>query len=222
MEKRITESDLMLAIGELPEELVKYPASTTARYKIIKRLSAVAACFIVAVSLILIYPGLPKFDGMGGNAMDSAPSHGNSSDMNNAPTQNGNGSGKIESVHVGDISDSPLKFVIEESYIFYKTGIFENNYLQISENADGDILALLPRSIGESYSITALNEGGSKIDIEWQLTEEAALLEIPREVCAVLLESDEVEFGIELLIGIDGGKHTVTVRKLSSIGTGST
>ena len=41
MEKKITSDDLLMAIGDLPEELVKYPTPAAARYKIIKRLSAV-------------------------------------------------------------------------------------------------------------------------------------------------------------------------------------
>ena len=222
MEKKITSDDLLMAIGDLPEELVKYPTPAAARYKIIKRLSAVAACFIVAVSLILIYPGAPKSDGMDAGAMDSAPNGGNSSDMNNAPSQNGSSTGKEETVYVGDISDSPLKFVIEESYTFYKICLYDNNYLQINKKSDGDILIHLPRSIGELYSITALDKDAKAIDLEYRLTETAALLDIPSEVCAILLESDNSEYGIEILIDTEDGKNTVTVTKISSLGTSGT
>ncbi len=223
MEKIISTDDLMLAIGELPEDLVKYPAAHN--YSLIKRLSAVAACFIAVISLIFIYPGMPKFDGVGGNNMDSAPNDSNNDQMNNSSSQNGSDSGMTEEeVYVGDISDSPLKFVIEQSYIFYKIGIFDNNNLQIYENAGKNMLMLLPRSIGELYSITALDKYGKTVDLEWRPTSEAALLEIPTEVCALLLESDESEVGIELIIDTEAemDRRTVTVKALSSHGTGDT
>ena len=118
MKRVISGEDILLAIGEIDEKLLAYPAKMATRATIFKKLAVACVSFAVCATLafIALKPGLPMLDKNAGESMD-----GSGSMMGGVDNENSAPSSPRPPENDSDVSNSILGALRIE-----KDGSFEN------------------------------------------------------------------------------------------------
>ena len=150
MDNKITGAELLIAIGDLPEELLSKPSKRKSTpLMLLKPLSA-AACIIIGISVMFgaFSQRLPKFDfdASGGDSMNAVPPN----------QENSNGADLTEAYFV----DSPFgyldtRIIISESGEISNKQIFDNKRLLLGKNENKEIKILFTSAPNESNAMIA-------------------------------------------------------------------